>query len=185
MELELSQEATRARRFGRVPFDAPVRLTRHSTGQTLELSGVNLSENGLFVETVIPFAIGELFRLSFGEVEVAAARVAWRRPYLQPRSAASPPGIGLMFLLMHPSDRAALRGLVESGGIAPSPKPRTIPSRVAPVANAPHPPPQMRWQLAGGEAEMLDVGPVGWLLALALAMAAVASLLVGLHPIPV
>ena len=198
MELEFSEvESGRARRFCRVPFDAPVRLTRHSTGQVLELQASNLSEGGLFVETVIPFAPGELFRLEMpgapsGFDTVAVAKVCWRRPFSLNRSPGLPPGIGLMFLLMRPSDRQALHELVEDGGIAPSPRPATRPARSAPLpatvepsklpAVAP-PPPQLRWRPVGVEdTTAIDVAPFGGLLAIALALAAMASLLVGLQP---
>src|SRR4051812_2961615 len=103
--MEVRADSAQSRRFARVPFDAPVRLIRHATGQSLELAALNLSESGLFVETVIPFAIGEVFRLSFpdadgGFEEVAAARVAWRRAFQPQRSIGQPPGVGLSFVFM-------------------------------------------------------------------------------------
>lgn len=184
------------RRFVRVPFQAPVRLTRMTTGQELELQAVNLSENGLYLETVIPFALGEVFRLAFptspnGFEGVAAARVVWRRGFATTRVAGQPPGIALAFLMMRPSDRQALTQLVEDGGIIPPRTHQTTPSR-APVATRivpeddPEPVtrPSFRLKTAGGPEtlEMLDAGPFGWLLVLALALAAIASLLVGLQP---
>lgn len=198
MELDFSAvESGRSRRFCRVPFDAPVRLTRHSTGQVLELQATNLSETGLFVETVIPFTPGELFRLDMpgapdGFESVAVAKVCWRRPFSLNRAPGLPPGIGLMFLLMHPTDRQALHALVENGGIAPAPRPKTTPARTAPVAlpkpvgetrPVQVPPPQLRWKPIGiDDQAAIDVAPFGWLLAIALALAAMASLLVGLQP---
>lgn len=185
------------RRFVRVPFQAPVRLTRMTTGQELELQAVNLSENGLYLETVIPFALGEVFRLAFptspnGFEQVAAARVVWRRGFATTRVAGQPPGIALAFLMMRPSDRQALTQLVEDGGIIPPRTHQTVPSR-APVATriVPEEPeretvtrPTFRLQHAGGPdtLEMMDAGPFGWLLVLALALAGIASLLVGMQP---
>ncbi len=187
------------RRFVRVPFQAPVRLTRMSTGQELELQAVNLSENGLYLETVIPFAMGEVFRLAFptapnGFEHVAAARVVWRRGFATNRVAGQPPGIALAFLMMRPSDRQSLTQLVEDGGIIPARTHHTIPSR-APVATRIVPRddqpdrdsvtrPSFRLTTASGPdaMEMMDAGPFGWLLLLALALAALASLLVGLQP---
>ena len=192
--MEVRADSSQSRRFARVPFDAPVRLTRLSTGQSLELAGVNLSENGLFLETVIPFAHGEIFRLSFpsadgGFQEVSAARVAWRRPFSPERAPGQPPGVGLSFMFMRPDDREALRTLVEEGGVAPRPMPRTVASR-APVAphvlgdeeeEAPRPAPVTSWGDPDAM-ELMDVGPFGWLLVVSLAMAAMASLLIGMHP---
>lgn len=183
------------RRFGRVPFQAPVRLTRLSTGQELELHALNLSENGIFLETVIPFSEGELFRLSFPTApsafeQVAAARVVWRRPFGATRAPGHPPGVALSFVMMRPDDRQALATLVANGGIVP-PRVRTTPSR-APVAarivptDAKHPDlPKMRFANTNGGAtvEAMDIGPLGWLLVLALALAALASLLLGLQPV--
>lgn len=188
--MEVRADSSQGRRFGRVPFDAPVRLTRVATGQTLELQGVNLSENGVFVETVIPFSAGELFRLHFpgepeGLGEVAAARIAWRRAFSPNREPGQPPGVGLSFLFMSLDDRFALHTLVEAGGVAPQPASRAPSSRV-PVAprvideDLPQPLPSLAW--SGDTMELMDVGPFGWLLVVALAMAAMASLLLGMQP---
>jgi hypothetical protein len=180
---------TQARRFARVPFDAPVRLVRHSTGQALELQAHNLSENGVFVETVIPFATGELFRLSFPThpcslEEVAAARVSWRRPFSTSREPGQPPGVGLSFLFMSLEDRQALHVLVEAGGVPPRASARAASSRtpVAPRVIPASDPARLTFGSAGETAELFDVGPFGWLLIVTLALAAVASLLLGLQP---
>lgn len=194
MELELEQrQSARTRRFGRVPFFVPVRLIRISTNQVLELQASNLSESGVFVETVIPFTVGEVFKLVIpsapgGFEEVAVARISWRRPFSSARGTGAQPGIGISFVMMRPAERRALAQLVEAGGVAAPPPPRTIASRspVQPrvlVLDRPAPPPE-RFVLAGHSAAM-DVGPAGWLLVAALAAAAAASLLLGLQPLPV
>lgn len=181
---------TRARRFPRVPFHTPVRVTRLSTGQTLELMAQNLSETGMFVETVIPFPVGELFKLTFPDSpedfgEVAVARVVWRRAFTPSRPAGMPPGIGVAFLLMRPGDRRALTGLVDAGGVQPPAPAKEDAPR--PARSAPPPPRALPMLPAGvGPAsdEVIDLGPSGWLLLAALSMAAVAALLAGLQPLP-
>ena len=185
------QEEVRARRFPRVPFHVPVRVTRLSTGQVLELQAQNLSQSGMFVETVIPFPIGELFRVRFptspGDFdEVSVARVAWRRAFTPSRPAGTQPGIGVAFLLMRPAERRALGQLVDDGGVAPREPERRPPPR------APAPPPEREVPVsasplfAGGPVgeDVIDLGPTGWLLLAALSLAAVAALLAGLHPLP-
>lgn len=183
----VSSQELRARRFPRVPFHVPVRVTRLSTGQTLEFMAQNLSASGMFVETVIPIPVGELFRVAFptspgGFDEVAVARVAWRRPFTASRPAGMSPGIGFAFLLMRPAERRALELLVEDGGVAPVEHPRTPPNR------GPSPPPPTREipLLIGSSLseDVIDLGPTGWLLLAALSMAAVAALLAGLQPLP-
>lgn len=187
-EQPVPHEEARPRRFPRVPFHVPVRLTRLATGQVLDLQAQNLSESGLFVETVIPFPVGELFRLRFptspGDLEeVAVARVVWRRAYTPSRPAGTRPGLGIAFLLMRPAERRALGILVEEGGVAPPEPERQPPPR------APDPPPPETSAsplLAAGPLadEIVDLGPTGWLLLAALSMAAVAALLAGLQPLP-
>lgn len=183
----VSSQQVRARRFPRVPFHVPVRLTRLSTGQTLELMAQNLSASGLFVETVIPVPIGELFRVSFptspgGFDEVAVARVAWRRPFTSSRPAGTAPGLGIAFLLMRPAERRALEALVDDGGVAPAEPPGRAPGNHAPPPAATREIPL----LVGSSLrdDVIDLGPTGWLLLAALSMAAVAALLAGLQPLP-
>lgn len=181
-----SSQTLRARRFPRVPFHAPVRVTRLSTGQALEFMAQNLSASGMFVETVIPIPVGEFFRVAFptspgGFDEVAVARVAWRRPFTSSRPAGMSPGIGFAFLLMRPAERRALEALVEDGGVPPVEQPRKPPNR------GPSPPPTRDMPLLIGNSlgeDVIDLGPTGWLLLAALSMAAVAALLAGLHPLP-
>lgn len=185
MEAHADLERAQHRRFARVPFDCRVRLTRLATGQSLELDAVNLSEGGIFVQTVIPFPVGELFRVAVLDerapedfAEVAAARVAWRRPFTNTREPGEPPGIGIAFLLMSPDDREGLSRIVEDGGLAPRARPIAAP--VAPIAVEE---PVLPALVDGAEAiELDDVGPFGWLLVIALALAALASLLLGMHP---
>lgn len=185
--MELRADRSQSRRFARVPFEVPVRLTRNSTGQTLELAASNLSEGGLFLETVIPLIPGELFRLTFpsqpGELEsIAAARVTWRRAFSPSRLPGEPPGAGLSFLFMSAEDRQALRALVESGGVAAPRPPARAP--VAPRLLEPVQPTPLSSLVEPSETlSMMDVGPFGWLLVVALAMAAVASLLLSMQPV--
>lgn len=185
---EIQSEAVRARRFPRVPFHVPVKVTRISTGQVLELMAQNLSLSGMFVETVIPFPVGELFKISFptspgGFDEVAVGRVTWRRPFTPSRPAGLAPGIGVAFLLMRPAERRALEQLIDDGGVAP-PEPERMPP---PRAPAPPPDPQLSAPrhliIPAGPAgeDVIDLGPTGWLLLAALSMAAVAALLTGLQ----
>ena len=184
-EQELSYEP-RARRFPRVPFRVPVRVTRLATGQVLELMALNLSETGMFLETVIPFPVGELFRVNLPTApadfeEVAVARVVWRRAFTPSRPAGMAPGIGIAFLLMRPADRRALAAVVEDGGVAPEPvyeppRPSRSPEAPPPDRSAPALSPTMT--------DVIDLGPMGWLLLAAMSMAAVAALLAGLQPIP-
>ena len=188
------QEEARGRRFPRVPFHTPVRATRISTGQSLELMAENLSETGLFIATVIPFPVGELFRLDFpdepeGFAEVAVARVVWRRAFTPSRPAGMSPGLGVAFLLMRPAERRALTLLVDAGGVQPPAPPKT---EMRPARSAPPPAPVPRGMpvlpaLTTGPSvgeEIIDLGPAGWLLLAALSMAAVAALLAGLQPLP-
>lgn len=183
----------RARRFPRVPLHTPVRVTRLATGQTLELMAQNLSETGIFIETVIPFPVGELFKLSFPDApedfgEVAVARIVWRRAFTPSRPAGMPPGLGVAFLLMRPGDRRALTQLVDAGGVQPPAPPRgeaPRPARTAPPPADPRPLPSMFPATAGAAGDdVIDLGPSGWLLLAALSMAAVAALLAGLQPLP-
>lgn len=183
------QEEVRARRFSRVPFHVPVRVTRLSTGQVLELQAQNLSESGMFVETVIPFPVGELFRVRFptspGDFdEVSVARVAWRRAFTPSRPAGTQPGIGVAFLLMRPVERRALAALVDDGGVAPPLPDRRPPPRAPapPAREISIPSPLLA---AGPMAEdVVDLGPTGWLVLAALSLAAVAVLLAGIQPLP-
>ena len=167
----------------------PVRVTRLSTGQVLELMAQNLSASGVFVETVIPFPVGELFRVAFptspgGFDEVAVARVVWRRPFTPSRPAGLAPGIGIAFLLMRPAERRALEALIDEGGVAP-PEPERMPPPRAPAPPADFTAPRQLVIPAGPAGEdVVDLGPTGWLLLAALSMAAVAALLAGLNPMP-
>jgi len=186
VEPEIRQlEPQQLRRFARVPFAVPVRLVLHGSDQSVDLMAVNLSENGIFVESVIPFVNGQLFQLILptrpgGFSRVAAARVVWRRPYTGRRTPGLPAGTGLAFLLMRPEDRAALTELVESGGVAPTAqapsRPRVVvhelpaPPRLAPVDP----------RLGSSLTQAFDPTPFGWLLAVALALAALANLVGGL-----
>lgn len=171
-----------------MPFHVPVRLTRLSTGQVMELMAQNLSASGVFVETVIPFPVGELFRVSFptspGDFdEVAVARVAWRRPFTPSRPAGLAPGIGIAFLLMRPAERRALETLIDEGGIAPA-EPERMPPPRAPAPPAETTLPRQLVIPAGPGEDAVDLGPTGWLVLAALSMAAVAALLAGLNPVP-
>ena len=114
-----------------------MKVTRIATGQVLELMAQNLSLSGMFVETVIPFPVGELFKITFptspgGFDEVAVGRVAWRRPFTPSRPAGLAPGIGVAFLLMRPAERRALEELIDEGGVAP-PEPERMPPPRAPA----------------------------------------------------
>jgi Tfp pilus assembly protein PilZ len=187
----LPKQDVHARRFARVPFNTPVRLTRLATGQVLELMARDLSHGGLFVETVIPLPVGELFRVSVPDApegfdEVAVARVAWRRAFTPSRPAGLPPGIGLAFLLMRPADRRALADVVDAGGVRlpETSLPAPVPSRT-PVA--PPPAPRDLGHLVPGPFatdDLVDLGPGAWLLLAALSLAATALLLSGLQPLP-
>ncbi len=176
---------TQTRIFSRVPFDVPVRVTRTSTRQALDLRASNLSERGLFLETVLPFAEGELVRLHFptrpgGFGAVAAARVAWRRPFGPDLPVGTAPGIGIAFLMMSPDDRLALRRLVESGGIGRSPSSATPRLPAAPWSVPGFASRIARVGLLGrADAATLETGPNAWALAVALLLAAAASLLLG------
>jgi hypothetical protein len=179
------------RRFPRVPFQIPVRLTRLATGQVLELMARDVSAGGLFVETVIPFPVGEIFRLTIPDApegfdEVAVARVAWRRAFTPSRPAGMPPGIGLAFVLMRPASRRSLAAVVDSGGVR-APEPAQLPAPVPARAPAPPPAPRDLGSLVPAPFapdDMIDLGPGAWLLLAALSLAATAMLLSGLQPLP-
>jgi len=83
----------------------------------------NISREGLFIATAIPYAIGDVieFELSFPRLLPPLAlrcKVCWRRP---PEQGGPPPGIGVSLLTEDPRARDAFTALADSAAHASGP----------------------------------------------------------------
>jgi Tfp pilus assembly protein PilZ len=125
-----------ARLAERIPFAAPVELLAPGAASPWSVAASDVSETGIFVRTAETFSTGELLSLRF-EVEgtpvhVRAAEVVWTRRVDALQRDGRPPGLGLRFVSIEPSSRAAIARLVNrtlaQSRVEPRPLPATEPS---------------------------------------------------------
>jgi hypothetical protein len=101
-----------ARRSARILWATPVSFKY--TGGDMVMNGFmfNINQGGVYVRTLtslpLQTKIEVSFRPPFGRGQVVAdAQVVWRKQMGDTSGAASPPGMGLQFLELWPSDQAA------------------------------------------------------------------------------
>jgi CheY-like chemotaxis protein len=109
----LSSPMKDLRKSERLPYFAPVRFTIERINEEIWGYCTDISENGLYVRTLIPPPGDAMLTISFkaptaeGMVQMGA-RVAWRKEYGDSSHPSKLPGFGLEFARLSEPDRAAV-----------------------------------------------------------------------------
>jgi hypothetical protein len=105
-----------ARLAERIPFTAPVELIAPGSAAPWSVAAQDVSETGIFVRTTEAFSTGDLLSLRFevdgAAIHVRAAEVMWTRRVDALQRDERPPGLGLRFVSIEPSSRAAIARMV-------------------------------------------------------------------------
>jgi len=101
------------RRFIRVPLVADIDVIDNSLGETVGYQTQNIGPGGLFIESDLLFEVGEVIWLSFALPGIAMAmqtrgKIAWVHKYTNENDPTDRPGMGIEFLDLNDSERAAL-----------------------------------------------------------------------------
>ena len=106
----------------RIEFVESVQIQVHGENDFREVSALNLSPKGIFIECENPLPIGTRLDIQFavlaGTVHAQESRVVWcrsaHRPNQEPQSALGPYGMGVVFEKMSGQSESIIQQVVEN-----------------------------------------------------------------------